>query len=209
MSRRRSVSILTALFIFSNASAQSYSDSDLKLINAHKNLTISSFLNKQGFPPFANTDTATEFAERQDLVRDRRLYGSEVNKCKDLDFYLINAGDEYNSPEINKTITLQSNENGSTKAEYQAEWDKILKRLGKPSHIEVSRQVWPFDKAGMIDYVTYKINHNGRHVFVSFRLTTTGCLTANVSYTLDRDMNLWIINAKEKLKPKASAANSL
>lgn len=189
--------------------AQTYSDNDLLLINAHKNAPLSAFLNKQAFPSITSSESASEFAEQHGLVRDRRLYGSESNKCRGLDFYSVDVGNDYNPPVVNKTISLPSRESGSTKAEYQAEWDKIFRKLGKPSYLEVSREVWPSNTVGMIDYATYKLNHNGRLLYVTLRLTMTGCLTATTTYSLDSNVSRLIREARDKAAPKSSAADAL
>ena len=202
---------LTVLVILSafNINAQTYSDQDLLIINKSKNKKISEFLNKQGFPAISNTESAGQFAEKQQLLRDKRKYGVKTNNCQSLSFHYVDVGSEFESVYISKTIALGSEDLNYTKAEYQLEWDKILKKLGNPSYIEVSKDVWPNNRVGMIDYAQYNINHNGWPVFVKFELRTSGCLIATADYAVERDVNRWIEEAKRKLAPKRSAADAL
>lgn len=201
---RTLTAFLTLLLCTGLAAAERYTDQELQLVGFVKNAALSSFLDKQQFPE----QLTREVAEALGLSRDVDKYGEKGNACKQPGFYFADFAHWFGDPLLMRTIAPAHRSESMSKAEYQGEWNKVFAKFGKPREMEVSRQIWPFDKSGMIEYANYYVNWRQKPVLVAFYLTSVGCLHSTVFYK-EQGLRESVDKAIEKQRERATRRDVL
>ena len=141
-------------------------------------MSLNNFLMKQGFPK----QLSQESIEKLGLLRDGTRYGKKEGGCATSGFYY--GGIEFTGwPFLFKTISPDSDSKPLNNSDLEREFKKLAEEFGKPLLIQRSKeQIWPPQRGGDIEHITFKIDEYGAAVSVDFVISANHCVRAHVYY---------------------------